>query len=795
MWDPDGTGPLPAQLVVAGRFGVAGAIATPNIALLDQISQTWSPLGAGLTSPFASSYVQALLILPNNDLVAAGEFLLGDGQPARRVARWNGTTWLPFGPGFNGAVTTLSIGATGDLYAGGEFTASGTTATVFVARWNGTAWQPLGSGTNGPIYATTVMSNGDVVVGGAFTTAGGTGANNVARWNGVSWSPLGQGVDDTVRCLLDGGAAGLRVGGAFTTAGGASARRIASWNGTTWSPLGSGVNNGVNSTVHAMQALPNGDLVVVGQFTTAGGNSAWRAARWDGSAWSAFVPANTSDLTGTALTTARFPNGDIVVGLVNGICHWNGTNWLSTGTGLRLAWALASTSDGRIVVGAQFTALGNQSPARVFVESGSTWQSLGSGMDARVMALARMPNGDFVAGGDFNFADGVQVNKIARWNGTQWTYLSSGTNQTVQALLVMPNGDLIVGGFFSTAGGVPAAAIAKWNGSAWSALGSGMNTSVEALAVMPDGSLIAGGQFTTAGGVAAAGIARWNGSAWSSIGSMSVSGSGGRTLALTVTPNGDLVAGGVFATVGGVNASNVARWNGTSWAPMTSGMNSDVYALAALPNGDVIAGGPFTIAGGVPANYIARWNGTAWSPIGSGMNDRVRAIQALPSGELAVSGDFYRANGGVTGRVATLSTTCPAQSAPYAGGCASSGGNNLLTAVTLPWAGSTWRTRATGLPTTSLVVVVTGLTAFTPGLDLSSVFPVGVAGCELHVAPDILAATATTNGTVDSQLPLTAPSLVGLSFHHQMIPFGIDAVGAITSTTATNTLSLTVGSL
>ena len=47
-----------------------------------------------------------------------------------------------------------------------------------------------------------------------------------------------------------------------------------------------------------------------------------------------------------------------------------------------------------------------------------------------------------------------------------------------------------------------------------------------------------------------------------------------------------------------------------------------VYALA-VSGTDLYAGGCFTTAGGSAANYIAKWNGSAWSALGSGMNNCV----------------------------------------------------------------------------------------------------------------------------------------------------------------------------
>ena len=87
--------------------------------------------------------------------------------------------------------------------------------------------------------------------------------------------------------------------------------------------------------------------------------------------------------------------------------------------------------------------------------------------------------------------------------------------------------------------------------------------------------------------------------------------------ALTVY-NGELIAGGFFTTAGGTKTSNIARWDGATWSPLASGMNSSVRDLTVY-NGELIAGGDFHYAGGTPANFIARWDGAIWSPLGSGL--------------------------------------------------------------------------------------------------------------------------------------------------------------------------------
>lgn len=106
--------------------------------------------------------------------------------------------------------------------------------------------------------------------------------------------------------------------------------------------------------------------------------------------------------------------------------------------------------------------------------------------------------------------------------------------------------------------------------------------------------------------------------------------------ALTVAPKGDLLVGGLFQTIGGVSAQNIARWDGTAWSPLGSGINGTVSSIAVAPNGDVLAGGVFTQAGGAPARNIARWDGLAWSQLGIGTSS-VRGLAVRSNGEILVA--------------------------------------------------------------------------------------------------------------------------------------------------------------
>jgi len=96
-----------------------------------------------------------------------------------------------------------------------------------------TTWDPDGSGPAGP----------QLVVGGFFRSAGGVAANGIARWDGTTWQPFATGVAGgfpAVRALavlpssFGALANQIIVGGQFRTAGGVTVNGLARWTGSSW---------------------------------------------------------------------------------------------------------------------------------------------------------------------------------------------------------------------------------------------------------------------------------------------------------------------------------------------------------------------------------------------------------------------------------------------------------------------------------------------------------------------------------------------------------------------------------
>ncbi len=404
-------------------LSLAAAVAVPAVLAgraSAQCSYTWP---AASFAGGADDVVQALAVDASGDLVAGGRFGNAGGQPAARIARWNGTAWAQLGTGVDGDVHALAVApVTGALFAGGTFANAGGAPASCIARWNGSAWSPLGGGVDpvvpfgASVQAIAVLGNGDVVVGGAFAAAGGVPAANVARWDGSAWHALGSGCNGTVRGLAVAANGDVYATGAFVTAGGPVCNGIARWNGTAWSPLGTGLGLfGGN----AVAVLPGGDVVAGGTFVTAGGSPCNRIARWSGGAWS--------------------PLGAGANGAVT---------------------SLLALPDGQVGAAGAFTTAGGVACAGVARWNGTAWSAIAGGVAGTVLELALLPAGAVVAAGDFTLANGFAAGRIARADSScapASTVLGAGcTGSGGLNTLVATQLPLLGGTFRARASGMPA---------------------------------------------------------------------------------------------------------------------------------------------------------------------------------------------------------------------------------------------------------------------------------------------------------------------------------------------------
>jgi hypothetical protein len=310
-----------------------------------------------------------------------------------------------------------------------------------------------------------------------------------------------------------------------------------------------------------------------------------------------------------------------------------------------------------VYVGGAFTTAGGVPANNIARWDGRRWSALGSGVSggtpARVWTIA-FHGSDIYVGGIFSSAGGIAANNIAKWDGTQWSALGNGLGGVVNDIAIGPNGEVYAAGSIPDLGH-----IAKWDGNAWSALGSGVSgsafpgVSTFILDVAVKGNEVyVCGAFASAGGVQANQIAKWTGSQWAALGGGITQTNGEWISSIEIFGN-NLVAGGLFYSIGNVKTNCIAMWDGTRWSPMGPANNDGLtgfagdgfwgaWGLAVVGNALYAAGG-FESAGGQPANNLALWNGSAWSGMQSG---NARANQYFAA--VAVSGSAaYVASAGL----------------------------------------------------------------------------------------------------------------------------------------------------
>jgi hypothetical protein len=186
--------------------------------------------------------------------------------------------------------------------------------------------------------------------------------------------------------------------------------------------------------------------------------------------------------------------------------------------------------------------------------------------------------------------------------------------------------------------------------------------------VVWQGDLYVVGDFTHAGGVEVSYVARWDGSTWSDVGGgVSMIGVGPTGLRGVDVHNGDLVIVGALDFAGGVEAINIARWDGAVWSPVGSGsdpiggfLNLRQAALAvASYQGLLYVGADFSEAVNKKASALAVWDGQRWRPVDQGLayddeflgGPHVRDLEVC-GGSLLMGGQFDEANNEITDNMA-----------------------------------------------------------------------------------------------------------------------------------------------
>jgi len=149
------------------------------------------------------------------------------------------------------------------------------------------------------------------------------------------------------------------------------------------------------------------------------------------------------------------------------------------------------------------------------------------------------------------------------------------------------------------------------------------------------------GEFTSIGGIAASNIAKFNSTSWSTVGA----GLSGGCSNLAVY-NNELYAFGIYGdTI--YNNGSIAKWNGVSWSSLPGSNYFYGYVSDNINfQNELIVVGSFSSIGGTSAYNIAKYNGTSWSTVGGGTN-YITNILTVNNNDLYVGGYFTMVGGNI----------------------------------------------------------------------------------------------------------------------------------------------------
>ena len=343
-------------------------------------------------------------------------------------------------------------------------------------------------------------------------------------------------------------------------------------------PADAAFNPGTDNVVFALALQADGKAMIGGQFTTLAGGS--RRA----------------------------------IGRVNSDGSFDSTFNANINVGGEI-YAAAALGNGSVLVGGGFTSIGGAARLNLArLSTNGVADSFNPGPNNYVFALAVQPNGQFLVGGYFTTIGGQTRNHIARLNadGSLDATFNPDANSEVFCITLQPDGKILVGGLFTTIGGQAALRIARLNadGSLDNTFTASANSTVRAIFVQPDGNILVAGAFDFFNNTQRLRLARVNASGTLEAGFDPVASA--EIFSMQLQTDGKIIVGGGFETLGPAPTSTVrprlGRFNAdgsvdSGYNPVADG---SVRALLLQPDGKMLVGGQFTTLGGASRQNLGR---------------------------------------------------------------------------------------------------------------------------------------------------------------------------------------------
>lgn len=296
-----------------------------------------------------------------------------------------------------------------------------------------------------------------------------------------------------------------------------------------------------------------------------------------------------------------------------------------------------------------------------------TFVQQGTGLSARVNAVAVQIDDKIIVAGTFSAYNGVGRNGIARLNtdGTLDPTFNPGLgfNAGVNTIALQADGKILVGGDFTTFNGQSAGRLIRLNAdgsrdaSFYLPLNGDLNNSVNVIKVLVNGQILVGGAFTSLESSTVSQLIRLDSDGVQDLtfvtGALS---SLGEVNDIAVQNDGRIIIVGEFTSIASFSAKRIARFNALGLFDSSfisgSGLNGTAHTVAVQADGKILVGGAFTSYNGTATQYIARIGPSGLVDgtfAGEAMFDNeVYKLKLQSDGRILVGGGFAAGPGAVS---------------------------------------------------------------------------------------------------------------------------------------------------
>jgi uncharacterized delta-60 repeat protein len=621
------------KIIVGGNFTSYSGSSINRIIRLetDGTIDTSFNVGTGFNGGVLTTAIQS-----DDKIIAGGSFGLYSGSAINRIARLNtdGTldTTFNIGPtGFNNTISTIAIQSDGKVLVGGNFTllnsglinrlarlnTDGTQDTAFRDNWNifyNSYIVPLFGGIS--INDIKIQSDGKILIGNntekiyrlntdgtldttffTFFNSGGAITRNGLALTSTDKIYISSTISRYKRDISYGGTNGLIT---FNKNGGINLKYV------FMNINGDNFRGEFNYNTKELFIFTSNNFPTRSPINPLGQNYSYLHKFKDGkldnyfskNLWIGFTP-NASSNSGISSITFQSDNKILACGSFTGFngntrnrflrLNNDGTedtsfnNNLGTGFNVAIFTRPAIQSDGKILVGDNFTSFnGNTRNRLVRINSDGTedtafYTNLGTGFNVAINAVVLQSDGKILVGGAFTTLNGTTRNRLVRLNtdgtldSTFSTNLGTAFNAIVRTIVLQSDGKILVGGEFTTLNGITRNRLVRLNTDGTQDttfndnLGTGFSISgttprADVIVLQSDGKILVSGLYNTFNGNPRT-FVRLNtdGTEDATFATNLGTGPAGNPVAIRFQSDGKILIGGPFETINGFICRRIAR--------------------------------------------------------------------------------------------------------------------------------------------------------------------------------------------------------------------------------------------